>query len=106
MREIGIHFHDIVKTVGQGVAEPGHIGRAEPQLSGALDEVHPGLGGHDLLDVFGGAVWGVVVDHQDFQIGMLCQHLIQHPADVFDLVVGGDDDYRFHHFLSRLFFIS
>ena len=54
--EVGVHLEHVVRTVLERVAEAVAVGRAQPHLARALDEMHAALARHPLTDGLGRAV--------------------------------------------------
>jgi hypothetical protein len=101
MRKICIHLQEQVVPAFEPPAEPGDVGRAEPELARPVDDVDPGILRDHPVDDVAGAVGRAVVDEED---GDLRDHGEDGGGDrrrVVALVVGRDDDERLRRHRSE-----
>ena len=102
MREVAVHFEDVVVPTIEGEAEPSEVGRAQTELALAFDEVDAfAVRGLRLFDEGRGAVRRAVIDHQHVKRKRERHHRFQHALDVFPFVVRGDDDQAVVHVVIR-----
>ena len=96
MRQVGVHLHDDLVAVGEGVLEPGPVGAPEPALAGTGQHLDPAqLVGGGAGEV-GGAVGLASSTTRMSACGAAEPHLSEHVGDVLGLEVRRDDDERFH----------
>ena len=100
VREIGVHLEDMLITPREGVVEAGPIRRAQALFASAVQHRHPlwEAGGERFREL-ASAVWRVVVDDQHVKCA-LSQDLLHKGLQVFDFVVGWDDDQAVVHCLT------
>ena len=97
MREVAVHFANVVESVVQSPAEPRQIGRSQPLFAAALQQVKRfGELFPALPDDFSRPVGRTVVDDEQFERFGQRKDLVDHRRDVFLLVVGRND-YQFAH---------
>lgn len=97
VREVAVHFADIVEPVVQSPAEPRQIGRAQPLLAAAFQQVQRRR--EFLLALFDdrcGAVGRTVVDDEHFESLGQREDLVDHRRNILFLVVCRDN-YQFAH---------
>ncbi len=96
VREVGIHRHDRLVSVGEGDGEAVAVRGPEALLAGTMEHRDPAeLAGHALGEL-AGSVRAVVVDDQDGGGGARIPQGPQHPHDVLRLFVGGEHDDATH----------
>ena len=83
---VPVDLHGDVEAVGQGVAEAGLHGAADPEIEGEDEEPGPG-GFRDRT----GPVVGAVVHDDDVEARISCPDLLDHPPDRGGLVERRDD---------------
>ena len=47
---------------------------------------------HHRINLNGRAIRGIIVNHKEVNILLQCHHRMDHSLDIFDFVVGGDDN--------------
>ena len=67
--EVGVHLDEDVVALLEAPGEAGPVGRAEPGLLGAAQDVDRAVLGAPLLGQVGGAVGAAVVDDEDARRG-------------------------------------
>ena len=92
MGEVRVHLEDERVVAFECPPEAGKVGRAQPHLAGAVQHVHPGVGGNHCIDNGPGAIRRAVVHDEDLQPAVLGQRSLDQSLDVFPLVVRRDDD--------------
>ena len=93
VREVGIHFEDILIVAFQGPLEARDVGCAQSQFSSPLNHektvselIHQRL--HDVS----GAVRAIIVYNQDIKSHRQVEHVANDFLNVLLFLVGGNDD--------------
>ena len=91
MREVAVHFADVVVALVEGPAEAGQVRAPETFLGGAVQDVHPVVLGGQAVGDLAGAVGRAVVDHEHVarDRGALTRSAdrLDHPLEILALVV-------------------
>jgi hypothetical protein len=91
MAVVAVHREDEVGVVIEGVAKAREVRAAESQLSGAAQQVQPGLVLTGALDEIARAVRAVVVDDEHLDRGVAREDVGRERQDVLGLVVARQD---------------
>ena len=92
VREVRIHLYDDVCFEAQRLREPCLVGGTEALLLWAVQDVEARLVLGELFRELAGSVWRIVIDDQDLDARILGEDARDEIRQVFDLIVGGNDD--------------
>ncbi len=108
MREVRVHFEDVVVALLQSPFESGQIGCSKSEFSCALDHEQPVAElGLKAFDNGGGSVRGAVIYDKHVEISVKGEHFSDDCFDVFLLVVSrNDDDFPVHKYSIIILFSS
>src|SRR2546429_260637 len=97
VREIGVHLDDVLRAALESVTKSRDVGRTEPHLARALDQMDPRLARHAGTHQITGAVRGTIIHYEHLEIERQRQHLIEQRSDVVPLVVRWNHHELFHY---------
>src|SRR5204863_8553749 len=98
--EIGVHLEHRLVVALERPPKARHVRGSEAQFSRAVHHVHPWVGRGELVGERAGSVRGVVVHDQNVSRKILGEDPAQELDQVLPLVVGRNDDERFHSLAS------
>ncbi len=91
MGKVRIHGHDEGHTHGNRAGKPGTVGRAQAQLAGPVNHLHPRVSGREAVGEGTRPIGRVVVDH-DHAEAIELEETGDEGLEVVDLVVGRHND--------------